>query len=278
MQITVRHQLSVSIGEDVPRAVMHLLLTPQSSNAQTVKEWEIEAPGMDDASGFIDAYGNRAHLATQTKPEPELIITAFGVVDTHDRNGVIGRLERDPVPALFLRTTPLTKPIGAITTKFRSTPRTGDERIAQLHALMARVAEVVGEPAEPAPMQLQSQSQSGQSQSQSQSQAEEASPPPLAADYAHAFIGAARALDYPARFVTGYLCADGDEEAALHAWAEAWDDGLGWIGFDPMLDVCPSEQHVRLACGLDAATVPPVRAVPVTGPPKSVLVDVTCSR
>ena len=176
MQITVRHRLSVAIGEGVPRAVMHLLLTPQSSSVQTVKEWQLDAPGMDGASGFIDAYGNRAHLATQTRPEPELAVTASGVVVTHDRNGVVGRLDRDPVPALFTRATPLTRPIGAITTKFRSAPKS--DRIALLHGLMARVAEVLEAPAA-APSQSQSQDGRGQSQSQETRASRRRAPPTM---------------------------------------------------------------------------------------------------
>lgn len=272
MRISIRHQLTVAIGEDAPRAVMHLLLTPQSSNSQTVEVWELDAPGMDEADGFVDAYGNRAHLATQTKPDPELTVTASGVVVTHDRSGVVGRLELDPVPTVFTRPTPLTKPIGAITTKFRSVPAFGQERIALLHDLMDRVTEVIGE----RPEQSQSQSQDGQSQSQSQSSGEPEGEmlPAVAADYAHAFIGAARAIGYPARFVTGYLSGDGDSEAAFHAWAEAWDDGLGWIGFDAVLGECPAERHVRVACGLDAASVPPVRSVPMIGLPTAQVVEV----
>lgn len=272
MQITIRHQLGVAIGEGAPRAVMHLLLTPQTSRVQTVREWQLEAPGMDEASGFIDAYGNRAHLATQTRPEPELLVTATGMVETHDRAGVVGRLERDPVPALFTRVTALTKPIGAITQKFRTVPKSGEDRIALLHALMGRVGEVLGGEAHAA-SQSQSQSQSQDGQSQSQSQGGPPAKKASAVDFAHAFIGAARALDFPARFVTGYLAAEDEEPAAFHAWAEAWDENLGWIGFDAMLDVCPAERHVRLACGLDAATTPAVRAVPMLGPPHLISVE-----
>lgn len=266
MDITVRHQLRIDVGDGVPRAVMHLLLTPQSSSVQTVKEWQVDVPGLDDGAGFIDAYGNRAHLATQTKPEPEMTVMASGVVATHDRNGVVGRLERDPVPALFTRVTPLTKPIGAITSKLRSLPKSGQERISLLHTLMERVAEVIGGESTG---QSQSQSQDGQSQSQTQGSDEAL---PGASEYAHAFVGAARALDIPARYVTGYLAAEGDVAAAFHAWAEAWDDGLGWIGFDPMLELCPTERHVRIACGLDAASTPPVRAVPMVASPQTLLV------
>lgn len=257
MQILVRHSVTIDVGEGLPRAIQHLLLTPQSSGAQTVREWRIEAPGMDDAVGFIDAYGNRAHLSSQTKPEAKLVVSAGGTVETHDRSGVVGRLERDPVPALFRRVTPLTKPLAAIVSKFRASPKDGKERIALLHALMARVAEVVGG-------ETQSQSQSQDGQSQTQGGAREAA----VADYAHAFIGAARALAIPARYVTGYLAPGGEDGlSGMHAWAEAWDEGLGWIGFDALLGLCPTERHVRLACGLDASSVPAVRSVPSGGTP-----------
>jgi hypothetical protein len=259
MKISIRHQLSLNLGQGVPRAIQHLLLTPQTSAAQTVREWSLEVEGLDDPGGFLDAYGNRAHLASQTKPEAALTISVAGVVETHDRNGVIGRLAGEPVHALFRRVTPLTKPIGPVVTKFRSAPKAGKDRIPLLHALMARVGEVL-EPSE------QSQVQDGQSQSQGSAHE--------AADYAHAFIGAARALEIPARYVTGYLAADDEDEARFHAWAEAWDDGLGWIGFDAMLGICPVERHVRVASALDAVSAAPVRSVPAAGAPDVLSVSV----
>lgn len=254
MKIAIRHSMSLMVGAGVPRGVQHVLLTPISGPTQSVREWSIEMPGIDKAASFIDAFGNRAHLVSQIKPEPELLITVAGVVETIDRNGVIGRVPGDIPPALYRRPTPITRAAGAITSKFRATPKTGQDRIALLHALMARVAEVVTG-------SEQVQAQDGQSQSQSQ-----ANPP--AADYAHAFIGAARALEIPSRYVTGYLHGSDSEQPALHAWAEAWDDGLGWIGFDAMLQLCPTDKHVRVAVGLDATSTMPVRAIPVAGEPQ----------
>ena len=256
MRIVIRHEIEVEVGDGVPRAVQHLLLTPQSSSVQTVSEWTLDAPGMDDAAGFVDAFGNRAHLATQTKPDPTCRITASGVVDTHDLNGVVGRLEREPVPALFRRLTPLTKPVGAIVSKFRTAPRDGKERIELLHALMARVHEVLA-----ADGGAQTQAQGGGTQEQEQRAAD-------AVGHAHAFIGAARALGIPARYVTGYFSPPDGAPAAFHAWAEAWDDRLGWIGFDCTLNTCPTDRHVRVATALDARSAAPVRSVPVTGTPK----------
>jgi transglutaminase-like putative cysteine protease len=266
MQIAIRHRLSLAVGPGVTRSVQHVLLTPQTGPTQTVREWTIEMPGFDKAASFIDAFGNRAQLVSQTKPEAELTISVSGIVDTIDRNGVVGRVPGDIPPALYRRPTAATKAAGAITGKFRSVPKSGQDRIALLHSLMARVAEVVGG-AE------QSQSQDGQSQSQSQGEVEK----PVAADYAHAFIGAARALDIPARYVTGYLYP-GDGPAAFHAWAEAWDDGLGWIGFDPMLDICPMDKHIRVAVGLDAVGTMAVRSIPVVGEPQVLAMSVEAAQ
>ncbi len=257
MKISIRHHLSLGLGQGTPRAIQHLLLTPQTSSVQTVREWRIEVEGLDEPAGFIDAYGNRAHLASQTRPEGDLAIVVEGIVETHDRNGVVGRLSGEPVNALYRRVTPLTKPMGAVTQKFRSAAKDGKDRIPLLHAIMARVGEVL----EPHESSEQSQSQDGQNQSQSQGVKHEA------ADYAHAFIGAARALEIPARYVTGYLAAEGEDAARFHAWAEAWDDGLGWIGFDPMLQLCPVERHVRVASALDAVSAAAVRSVPAVDAP-----------
>jgi transglutaminase-like putative cysteine protease len=271
MQIAIHHKLSLAIGPGVARSVQHILLTPQTGPTQTVREWTIDMPGIERAASFADAFGNKAHLVSQTKPDEDLIITVAGVVETIDRNGVIGRVPGDIPPALYRRPTALTKAAGAITSKFRAAPKTGEDRIALLHGLMGRVFEVVGGGGE----QSQSQSQDGQSQEQTQAQTQAAHAP--AADFAHAFIGAARALNIPARYVSGYLYEE-DAPAALHAWAEAWDDGLGWIGFDAMLDLCPTDRHVRVAVGLDGVSTMPVRAIPVVGEPLVVAMSVEAAQ
>lgn len=254
MKLTIRHTLTFSLGTTA-RAAEHLLLTPVATPQQKVLSWSIEMPGFGDAATFRDGAGNRAHLVTQIKPEGELVVTVGGVVETIDKAGVLGRLEYDPMPALFRRQTAATLPDAALVDGL--TERDG--RIAMLHALMDRVHET-GPSADiatagPAP------SADGQSQTQGQGQ-----PLSEARDTAaavHAFIGAARALGVPARYVTGYLRTE--DAASFHAWAEAWDEGLGWIGFDPTLNECPTVAHVRVAAGLDATATMPVRTVPVWG-------------
>lgn len=264
MRITIRHQLSTTPPAGSPNAVLQLLLTPLSGPTQNVESWRVEMGGIAAEGRFTDAFGNVAHLVNQRQPEGALLVTAEGVVNTMDRHGVFGRNGPGPVPALFKRVTPLTKAPVSLYGKFRGSK---DSRIDLLHALMARVGEVLGEP------EGQSQSQDGQSQMQaSGAMAEDTRP--AATDYAHSFIGAARALDIPARYITGYLVGDEDDPASVHAWAEAYDERLGWVGFDAKLGLCPTDRHVRLAVGLDALAAQSLRAVPAGDGPRELGISI----
>ena len=251
MLISIHHQLSVTPPPGTGHAVLQLLLTPQSGPTQRIESWSVEMAGIGNAGRFTDAFGNTVHLVNQSKPEGELLVTVKGMATTTDRHGVLGRPGGEPVPALYTRITSLTKAPATLYGRFRGSK---GSRLDLLHGLMARVGEVLGVAGD------QTQAQMAADGSQAQSQGAEAALPP-ASDYAHAFIGACRALDIPARYVTGYL-AGVEGGQAFHAWAEAHDEALGWIGFDPLLQLCPADRHVRLAVGLDATGAQPLRMVP----------------
>ena len=80
-------------------------------------------------------------------------------------------------------------------------------------------------------------------------------------DHAHALIACARAVGFPARYVSGYLFTteDGTPHEAAHAWAELHLPGYGWIGFDPANRCCPDTRYIRLGSGLDAREAAPIR-------------------
>ncbi|MDV3253190.1 transglutaminase family protein [Devosia sp. BK] len=264
MRLAIDHRLTLTAPAGPFQSVFHLLLTPPGGPTQSVERWDIGMAGFETAGRFVDGFGNVAHLVNQPRSEDEVTIHVRGTVSTRDTHGVIGRPAGEPVPALYRRLTTATKAPPALVATFRGTK---ESRVDVLHSLMARVGDMLGLPDE-TPAQTQMQADGGQSQSQTTEQ----KTLPAAADYAHLFIGAARALDIPARFVTGYRLNETNETnetnepAVLHAWAEAFDDRLGWIGFDPQRQMCPTDAYVRLAVGLDAEMATVLRTVPAAEP------------
>ncbi len=264
MRVTIRHEIRISLPPGTSRAVMHVLLTPRNGPTQSVREWQVQLPEAARPISFADGFGNTATLVAEGKPQGDWIVLASGTVDTEDRNGVLGRIAGEPVARLFLRQTDLTQPIAELVTPFEDQAR-GRDRIGLLHALMGTTPKVMRSKGQRGATQSQSQAAGGLEQVQVQTLTPPAtSSRPTPPDLVHAFIGAARALGIPARYVTGYLARETATAPAMHAWAEAYGDSLGWIGFDPMLQHCPTDRHVRVAVGLDATSGAPLRSSPVS--------------
>jgi transglutaminase-like putative cysteine protease len=286
MRLRIAHSIVHRYEPPATGIIQMLRLSPRNHDGQYVLNWRIDVSGDARLNAHDDAFGNRTHVFAADGPFAELSVNVEGDVETQNTDGVVrGTLERFP-PSLFLRSTPLTEADDAmrdLAHELRAAD--AEDTLAQLHALLDRLhAEIAcddgaaGVPTSTAAETFKHKRGD-------------------ARDLTHVFLGTARCLQIPARFVAGYLCGrakpedqeggrngspkgaaaedhgganggtlEGALEGALegvlggaHSWAEAYVPRLGWVGFDIAHCVCPTEAHVRVAVGLDAFGAAPVR-------------------
>jgi transglutaminase-like putative cysteine protease len=248
MRLRIAHSIIHHYEPPATGVIQVLRLTPRNYEGQYIINWRIDVSGDTRLNAHEDAFGNLTHVFAADGPFAELSINVEGEVETQNTDGVVrGTLERFP-PSLFLRDTALTQADEAIR-DFALDLRAanGGNTLAELHGLLNRLHEEFIREADPE------------------------GPPTVAAveafkhrrggagDLTHIFLGAARSLQIPARYVAGYRCGRDEPEGGGHAWAEAHVPRVGWVGFDTFNRVCPTESHVRVAIGLDALGAAPVR-------------------
>lgn len=247
MRIRIAHETIYSYAVPAHAVIQTLRLTPRNYEGQHVATWRIDVDQDCRLDAHEDAFGNITHTFSCTGPVQTLTVRVDGLVETSDTAGVVrGAIERFP-PGLYLRGTDLTTADGDIRAYAEARHHPAD-RLSTLHALLDDLARDITFDKDP---------------THSATTAAEAFALKrgVCQDFAHIFIAAARHLNIPARYVGGYfLHADGtvDQEAG-HAWAEAHVEGLGWVGFDAANGLCPTEQHIRIACGLDYLNAAPIR-------------------
>ena len=245
MRIQIHHEIVQTFDPAAKGLIESLRLTPRSHEGQHVIEWRIDVEADCRLRRTEDAFGNQADMFSLQGPVDTLRIIAEGVIETFDCAGVVrNSIERFP-PELFLRDTQSTAPNAALRALGASAK--GEDRIERLHALLVAVHERFEDVDAP----------SSGSLTAAQALADGKGG---ARDLAHVFIAAARTIGVPARFVSGHYFDDGKATTQCHAWAEAYVEKIGWIGFDPAHCICPHESHVRIACGLDWLDAAPVRA------------------
>ena len=246
MRIAIEHTTRYGFATDATYSIQSLRLTPPGFDGQTLLDWQITCDPEADMTPTRDGFGNILHLMTIEGPHRDIAITARGMVEVEDRHGIVQGLA-DSVPLrVFLRRTALTAPDADIAALAGDAP--ADNRLTWLHGLMDRIRDRVDY-------------RTGVTDAATTAAEALRAGHGVCQDHAHIFIAAARVAASPARYVTGYLLTDDGAVAAEahHAWAEAWVDGLGWIGFDAANRICPTDHYVRLGAALDAYGAAPIR-------------------
>lgn len=246
MRLKVHHTTHY-VYDEVPRyLVQRLHLKPADFQTQRSINWTITAPGIENALCYIDGFGNWVHLITSNPKGDNMAIVAEGEVETEDASGFVRGLPASGPEAVFLRNTPSTE-MNAEMRELAQSQTKVSSILDRAHGLMQIVHQRIAY-------------EVGTSDARTTAAQAFVDKRGVCQDHAHVMLALARAINIPARYVTGYLVTGvGASSSAAHAWAELFLPNLGWVGFDAANGQCPTDQYVRVAAGLDAAAVAPVR-------------------
>ena len=229
----------------IPYAIQTLRLTPRPYDGLAVIAWQVRGERMRELPTFVDGLGNIVHCHTRSnRPHDRASIAVEGEVETRRGDGIV-RGAREPLPPLLL------------SPRRRRSPRPTTP-IARLASDSARGASgmdrlsISWEPCDDRVAYRQGVTDARTTRGRGARARARA----CARTTRISSSQRARALGIPARYVGGYLWTgnSGGEAQASHAWAEAYLDDLGWVGFDPAnraagRELYPHRHRARLLAG-----------------------------
>lgn len=262
MRLAIRHTTRYSFADPVSHALQRLRLTPKHTQGQKILDWQMDYENAAAELEFEDQHHNTVTLVSVAEGARDVVVTCHGTVETSDHAGVIGRHAGHLPLWSFLSQTKLTRPGPRLKALVRELDFSDQHRLEFLHALSSTI---------------RSQVTYGKGTTGVRTTAEEAveAGGGVCQDHAHIFIGAARSVGVPARYVSGYLMMnDRIDQEATHAWAEAHVDGLGWVGFDISNGISPDPRYVRVATGRDYRDAAPITGISYGAATEDLQVDV----
>lgn len=247
MRAFLRYRQQIEFSEGARGLTQSLRLTPRGFDSLHVTDWFVGVEPDARLRRSEDAFGNIVHSCSHDGPLERTVIFAEGEIETSDSAGVVsGQAERFPLD-VFLRDTDATHADAALRAFVAETLAAETEPLGRMHALMGALNDrLVFEPGETAaPRSAAATFKSGAGS---------------ARELAQVLVAAARADNAPARFISGFFLGEDADAGVHHAWAEAYVEPFGWIGFDSALGYCPRGEHIRIGQGLDYFGAAPRRA------------------
>ncbi len=261
MQLHIVHDTVYRYDQAASLIIQALRMWPAPSGAHRVRSWQVDVDGKRLQPTCSDGFGNPVATHTIDRSVDTVRLSVRGHVETFDLHGVQGEDATALPPMFFLSSTLLTAPDEGIVALARAAAGDG-EPLERLHRLSNGVRDRI----DYLPYQTDAETTAADAF---------AAGAGVCQDHAHVLIVAARALGFPARYVSGYLCPIDGQAAASHAWAEIHVANLGWVGFDAANRQAPDERYVRVACGRDYRDAAPVRGVRLGGVAERLEVDVS---
>lgn len=248
MLLKIKHVSQYVYEVPVSYALQRIKMTPQDTHTQKVHDWQIDCHGAAREVVYRDGFGNVTELVRHERNAHDVTITVGGTVETFDTAGIAGDISGLTPLWTWLRTTQLTT-AGPLVTALAKEFDTDTPRLELLHSLLAQVHQRISFTIGSTDATTDAETALGAGHGVCQ-------------DHSHVFIAVARLLGIPARYVSGYLLIDGEtHQAASHAWADAYVDRIGWVGFDAANGVSPDEHYVRIATGLDYGSAAPLAGI-----------------
>ncbi len=249
MQITVKHTTHYAFSKAVAHGLQRLRMHPKETQGQRVINWQTELEGLTREAAYEDQHHNQTMLVSVQPGAKAVSIKCFGTVETSETAGIIGQHSGHMPLWAFVNQTPLTRPGPAMRAIITAIDADRENRLALLHGLSRSVLAAM-------------RYEIGSTDVRTNGEDAAAAGHGVCQDHAHVFVGCARALGGPARYVSGYLMMnDRIDQEAGHAWAEAHIENIGWVGFDVSNAISPDERYIRVATGCDYRDAAPVTGI-----------------
>ncbi|NCP19005.1 MAG: transglutaminase family protein [Erythrobacter sp.] len=261
MRLRVDHETRYTYDTPVAYGLQQARLRPKDTRGQKVLDWTVTIEGGATELSYEDHNGNCVDLIGIEPGQTETSIRCVGLVDNTEGDGVLGE-HRGFLPLWhFRRSSPLTKAGEGVRKLVDGLEDTDPGDVGTGHRLSAAILDRVGY-------------EGGNTHTGTTAEEAINGGTGVCQDHAHIFCSAARLIGLPARYVSGYLMMnDRVEQDASHAWAEAYFQGIGWVGFDISNGYSPDERYIRVATGIDFREAAPLSGMRMGGSHESVLVS-----
>lgn len=246
-KLYVTHKTKYSFEAGPLSGLQQIKKTPYSDSCQMVLDWSLSLKGAKEELSFIDSFNNNVHLI-RIEPRTEcLVIECAGHVEVEDKFGIRG-YEISTIPLwVWTEDTNITKPGSNIRKLVKGLSLKNN--ISDFHKLMELINRSLG-------------FEKNTTDVKTTAEAALKSGYGVCQDFTNIFIACCRLHGLPARYVSGFLLLENNQvQEAMHAWAEVFIEGLGWVGFDTANNVSPDDRYIRVALGRDYADAAPIKGL-----------------
>ena len=260
MLLEVTHTTDLSYTDLISESVMELRMCPLQEGDQHRLSFVLAIGPRTQVTSYFDWLGNTVHAFTVNKFHRQIRIVATSVVETQ-------RFRLDPLDLLDIY--PVSEAHNYDTWDFLNF----SGPIVDSPALRKLAAEIRPRRDEPLGAVAQRMLDLINERFNYQRGMTTAASPitdvlehgqGVCQDFTHLMIGLARALNIPARYVSGLVHPDNERYKGFtqtHAWCELLFPGAGWVGFDPTNRCTVTQNFVKVAVGRDYRDVPPNKGV-----------------